>query len=146
MKKREKPFDEKLVAVEKVWETNLDLVDVAEAEFTEKLRTAGWSDDEIYDLALGFREILINAMKHGNQGDSTKKVLIKTSVSPERVEVAIRDEGQGFEMENVRDPLSEKGLQRASGRGIFMAKNYFNEIKNQRTSEGHEMRLVKNKT
>src|SRR5260370_16595283 len=66
-------------------------------------REKQFSDKEIFCIKLALEEALVNAIKHGNCFDRTKKVHIAYSVQPERFDILIRDEGTGFDPGEVPD-------------------------------------------
>lgn len=77
-----------------------------------------------YNIYLSLSEAINNAIQHGNKCDSNKYVKIYFSISSNYYEFVIEDEGQGFFIENVKDPTLLKNLRNESGRGIFIMKNY----------------------
>ena len=59
----------------------------------------------------------------------------------EKVRFVIRDEGPGFNHEQVVDPTQEENLERIGGRGLLLIRNFMDEVSyNQR---GNEISLVK---
>jgi serine/threonine-protein kinase RsbW len=56
----------------------------------------------------------------------------------------VRDQGEGFDPEAVADPLEPNNLLKASGRGIFLIRNFMDEVLLRRAPEGGmEVRMVK---
>src|SRR5262245_24418022 len=85
-----------------------------------------FSDKEIFCIKLALEDALINAIKHGNRFDRAKKVHIAYSVSPERFDILIKDEGTGFDPEEVPDPTAVENLERPCGRGLMLMRHYMN--------------------
>jgi serine/threonine-protein kinase RsbW len=57
----------------------------------------------------------------------------------------VTDQGEGFEMEEVPDPLHDNNLLRHSGRGLFLMGAFMDDIKVRKVPlEGTEVTLVKN--
>ena len=53
-------------------------------------------------------------------------------------------EGEGFEPEEVADPLAPENLLKSSGRGIFLIRNFMDNVVLQRAPEGGmEIRMTK---
>ena len=101
----------------------------------------GYDGDTIFALRLSVEEALSNAIRHGNLYDINKKVDIRYSVSPERIDLYVRDEGLGFDPEVVPDPTMPENLESPSGRGIMLMRAYMNQVKfNER---GNQIHLVK---
>lgn len=70
-----------------------------------------------------------------------RKIHITASLSPERAEFVIRDEGPGFDPSSLHDPTDPDNLDRMSGRGILLMRTFMDEVDfNER---GNEVKLVK---
>ena len=93
-----------------------------------QLRLREFEDRDIFSIRLALEEALVNAIKHGNQLDRAKKVRICYGFTTDRFEVAIADEGPGFNPEDVPDPLCEENLERPCGRGLFLIKHYMTDV------------------
>ena len=102
-------------------------------------RTVGLDDDARHWVSVAIRESVINAIKHGNRNDATKQVFVdlETPAQGEPVLVIrVRDEGEGFDPEEVADPLAEENLLKASGRGIFLIRSFMDSVQLRRVPEG----------
>src|SRR5437879_3742452 len=87
-------------------------------EIDRQLRGTRFSEKEIFSIKLALEEALVNAIKHGNQFDRSKKVRIAYNVLPERFDICITDEGCGFDPTEVPDPTAIENLERPCGRGL----------------------------
>jgi len=103
-------------------------IDVAEDAVIDFSRRAGLAETESARLGLAVREIFTNAVVHGNQYDTSKKVLLQVGWSAAHMIVVVSDEGRGFDAGSVPDPLTPDGLLRASGRGILLARKLVDEF------------------
>ena len=111
-------------------------------------RSIGLDEDSLHWVGVAVRECVINAIKHGNQSDTTKHVFVEfeTTVRDEVPEVAIRvrDQGKGFDPETLANPLDPENLLKASGRGIFLIRNFMDDVTLQRSPDGGmEVRMIK---
>jgi serine/threonine-protein kinase RsbW len=111
-------------------------------------RSIGLDDDAVHWVGVAVRECVINAIKHGNLSDTAKHVFVEfeTLVREEVAEVAIcvRDQGLGFDPETLANPLDPENLLKASGRGIFLIRNFMDDVSLQRAANGGmEVRMVK---
>jgi serine/threonine-protein kinase RsbW len=104
------------------------VVDVCN-DIMAKLREFNFDKDDIFAVHLTFEEAFLNAVKHGNKNDPAKKVKIDYSVTPEKVEITITDEGDGFEPEAVDDPRFGNGLYEPGGRGLLLMNSYMDTVK-----------------
>ena len=66
----------------------------------------------------------MNAIKHGNAGDISKKVKVLLRIREDSFYARIQDEGQGFDPDTVPDPSKECNLEKTSGRGVALIKNF----------------------
>ncbi|HEV8060945.1 MAG TPA: ATP-binding protein [Gemmataceae bacterium] len=92
------------------------------------LQANQFTEKEIFGIQLAVEEALVNAMKHGNNLDKSKKVHIAYGVSPERFDIRIMDEGPGFDPEEVPDPTAVENLERPCGRGLMLMRHYMSEV------------------
>lgn len=107
--------------------------DLAEArrvqtEIEEALQSNRFGERDIFSIQLALEEVLVNAIKHGNQMDPAKCVRGEYTVTEERFDVRIEDEGPGFDPNDLPDPTSEEGIERACGRGVFLIKHYMTSV------------------
>jgi len=112
-------------------------------EILSKLEENNFEKDDLFAVHLTLEEAFLNAVKHGNKMDPTKKVKIDYSVSPEKVEITITDEGAGFEPESVEDPRFGKGLYEPGGRGLLLMNSYMDIVKY--NEEGNSVHMVRYK-
>ena len=121
----------------------LDFVQIV----TEHLgRSIGLDDDARHWVSVAIRESVINAIKHGNRNDASKRVFVDLETSPGQAELTIRvrDEGEGFDPVEVADPLAPENLLKSSGRGIFLIRNFMENVELRRAPEGGmEIRMTK---
>lgn len=94
----------------------------------EMQQWSGFSDDLFFGIRLALNEAVTNAIEHGNQQNPSKKVYIKVVKGESNLIVSVRDEGLGFEAASIPDPREEKNLFKESGRGIFLIRQYADEI------------------
>ncbi len=86
------------------------------------------SERDVFSIRLALEEALVNAIKHGNQLDRSKKVSIWYRVLSDRFEIKITDEGPGFDPADVPDPTAVENLERPCGRGVMLMRHYMNEV------------------
>src|SRR5437588_3415205 len=99
-----------------------------QAMIEEHLRSNRFEDREIFSIKLALEEALVNAIKHGNQMDRSKQVHIQFNVNCERFDIRIVDEGDGFTLEDVPDPMAPENLERPCGRGLLLMRHYMTEV------------------
>lgn len=132
-----------------------------------------FAPSEIKKLQLGFSEILLNAIEHGNLGISFAQksaaimsgdylvFLLKRQKDPlyaanrvridfifdaKRIWIRIRDDGAGFDHASYMNKVAtdDSMLELEHGRGILMTKNIFDRV--QYNEKGNQILLVKNRS
>jgi serine/threonine-protein kinase RsbW len=124
-----------------------DMLDFVQLVSDHLCRRAGLDDDSMHWVGVAVRESVINAIKHGNQHDISKRVFVEFATAlqgvPEMI-IRVRDQGSGFDPEAIADPLAPENLLKGSGRGIFLIRNFMDEVDLQRAPQGGmEVRMVK---
>ena len=76
-----------------------------------------------------FYESLLNAVVHGNKYNTQKKVYIEFRIVTGLIVIRVRDEGVGFNYNNVPDPLHPENILKDFGRGITFLNTLANRIK-----------------
>jgi serine/threonine-protein kinase RsbW len=88
---------------------------------------------------------MVNAVVHGNRYNRNKQVHVIVALDSGRFTIRIIDQGEGFEVQEVPDPLHENNLLRHSGRGLFLMGAFMDDMKVRKVSpSGTEVTLVKN--
>ena len=128
-----------------------EMVDFVQIVSDHMGRSVGLDEDSLHWVGVAIRESVINAIKHGNRHDAAKHVFVEfetttTDLVPE-LSIRVRDQGEGFEPEEVANPLAPENLLKSSGRGIFLIRNFMDDVQLQRLPEGGmEIRMVKRVT
>lgn len=79
------------------------------------------TDEEfVYKIVLLATEAVTNAIEHGNALDESKSVKMEMAVQASVLLVSVEDEGPGFDLKSVKDPLQEENLLAEGGRGLFL--------------------------
>jgi CheY-like chemotaxis protein len=118
-------------------------------------------------IGVGVHEAVVNAMVHGNLevGSDAKGgnwqayhalirerarrepyrdrrvwVRVRADRSP-RLEVAVRDEGLGFDPGALPDPTDPENWERASGRGLLLIRTFFDDVAH--NAAGNEITMTK---
>ncbi len=114
---------------EVVLESDLKNVEVADELSRRVSTTAGFEEEDRQRIEMAVHESLINAIWHGNKNDRTKKVLVKFELFEDRLEVRVRDQGNGFDPTHIPNPLAEENLLNISGRGIFLIRSFMDDFR-----------------
>jgi serine/threonine-protein kinase RsbW len=112
----------------RTFDSTLQSIDAADTVATEFARRAGLSTKAGARIGLAVREIVANAVIHGNRYDVSRKVFLEARRSETQMVIVVSDEGDGFDPNRVADPLSPEGLFRSSGRGLLLARTLMDEL------------------
>lgn len=93
-----------------------------------KLLAAGIDQSVIADIAISVSELVNNAIKHGNRYDRNKEVEVGLRISDCEVMIEVTDQGNGFSLEAIPDPVDDSNLLREVGRGLFIVRNFVDEV------------------
>ena len=86
-------------------------------------------DEDMYgNIMIAVTEAVNNAIKHGNASDKSKNVSLSLSLDESLLKFTIKDEGSGFNYENLPDPTAPENLEKPGGRGIFLMKHLSDEV------------------
>lgn len=125
-------------------DSTLDSVEVAEKAVLQAAEDIGFGEDELHQLGMAVRESMVNAVVHGNRYNARKKVHVSIAKAPDRLTIVIADEGDGFDLTNIPDPLADENLLRQSGRGLLLMRAFVDEFQVRRGEpNGTEVRMVK---
>jgi serine/threonine-protein kinase RsbW len=128
--------------------SNFDMLDFVQVVSDRLGQLAGLDEDAIHWIGVAVRESVINAIKHGNREDYQKLVTVEFTLAPvagpEELVVRVIDEGEGFDPEEVADPLAPENILKSSGRGIFFMRSFMDDVSLRRAAAGGmEVRMVK---
>jgi serine/threonine-protein kinase RsbW len=126
-------------AVRLDFQSSFDMLDFVQVVSDHVGRMSGLDDDAVHWVGVAVRESVINAIKHGNAHDASKRVHVEfTPLDGDAPGLAIRvrDEGRGFDPQSLPDCLAPENLLKSSGRGIFLIRSFMDEMKLQRAPEG----------
>ena len=119
----------------------LDLVQTLSDCVTEFM---GFDEDTAHWIGMSVRESVTNAIQHGNKLDPAKRVDIRFEVAPDHLEITVKDEGNGFQIDKLPNPLDPENLLKPSGRGIFYIRSFMDEVEFISHSQGGmEVHMVK---
>jgi serine/threonine-protein kinase RsbW len=94
----------------------------------KRVEKLGVCKPEQSNLFVALDEAFVNAVKHGNKFDAHKLVRISADISNAEAKFTIEDEGEGFDVNSIPDPLDPQNLFKSSGRGVFFIYNIMDEV------------------
>jgi serine/threonine-protein kinase RsbW len=107
------------------------------------LEAHGFTQDDVFAVHLAIEEAFLNAVKHGNKMDPTKKVVFEYLIDDEKVEIRMEDEGRGFNPGSIPDPRMGENLYRPEGRGLLLIHSYMHLV--EYNEQGNRVRMIRYK-
>jgi anti-sigma regulatory factor (Ser/Thr protein kinase) len=129
-------------------------------------RISGSDETGLVRVTVALREAVLNAMHHGNLELSSslreneervyhqlakqrrtekpycdRHVYVQAKDTPEDSTYVIRDEGPGFDVKTLPDPLDPENLDKVSGRGLLLIRTFMDEVRH--NDRGNEITLIK---
>ncbi len=92
-------------------------------KFVDDLRGEINIGDDVYgNVLIALTEAANNAMLHGNKANPNKEVEIEWGMDGrgKNLTFIVKDQGPGFDYNNLPDPTAPENLERTNGRGVFL--------------------------
>ncbi len=104
-------------------------------------RDKGFPEGSLFAIRLALEEAITNAFEHGHE-HLAHATTIQTDyrVDPQAVDVAVEDQGPGFNPDTLPDPTSEENISKPSGRGVMLMRAYMTEVRF--NPSGNRVRLI----
>jgi serine/threonine-protein kinase RsbW len=103
-----------LVDVENLVEKVCQIVDIQE--------------DAFGNVLIAVTEAVNNAICHGNEQNNTLNIEVAVGDSSNSFCFKIKDQGNGFDYNNLPDPTAPENILKENGRGIFLMRNLSDEV------------------
>ncbi len=116
---------------------------VIDSIISEIVNDMGFDKEASEQINLAVIEAAVNAFKHGNNEDSSKRTRFEFILGREELTVIVEDQGVGFNRESVADPLDPSNLLKSSGRGIFLMETCMDSVTYE--GSGRIVKMVKSK-
>jgi len=129
-------------------QSSTDVLDEVQHVAEDVGRRLGLDEETLHWTCMAVRESVINAITHGNHNNPGKCVFVDFSVTPNAnagdLVVTVRDEGTGFDPDTLGDPLAPENVLKAGGRGIFLIRQFMDDVSIRRAGNGGtEIRMIK---
>ena len=100
---------ENIVLVEKLVDDVCDLFDIKE---------------EIYGhILVALTEAVNNGLQHGNKANPDTTIEVTFKVKDDTLFFTVKDQGPGFDYNNLPDPTDPQNIEKPTGRGIFLMRH-----------------------
>lgn len=92
------------------------------------MRKCGCVPEGESDVEIALREALANAIIHRNHENPRKHVYVRCRCRPNEVTIAVKDEGQRFDIMKIADPTAPENRGLVHGCGIYLMKALMDEV------------------
>jgi serine/threonine-protein kinase RsbW len=104
---------------------NLRVVEKAVDEISAEYNLSS----ELYgNVLIATIEAANNAILHGNKLDENKNVVIRFKIDDNYLTIVVKDQGNGFDFNNIPDPTAPENLEKINGRGVFLMERLSDKI------------------
>src|SRR6202171_948243 len=87
-------------------DTHVESVNLAEEMCVRVAEAIGFSQDECFSIGIVGCEGGIHPFHYGNQEKPEKKIHLAVDITDEKLIIHVTDEGKGFHLSDVPDPLA----------------------------------------
>ncbi|HDP94156.1 MAG TPA: ATP-binding protein [Candidatus Aminicenantes bacterium] len=102
------------------------------------------SDERFFQIEIALREVINNAIVHGNRSDPEKRVNVSFSWNSEYLRIRIRDENpEDVDFERLVREAEQKDVLSPSGRGMLLMQSYMDSLSFESTTEGSVITMEK---
>lgn len=101
-------------------------------------------EDEFFKIEISLREVLNNAIIHGNKADKSKRICVTFWWTHTRFYMSIKDENpEKADFDAINKRLGNNDILSCNGRGILIMKSYMDKVEFHPTRHGTEVILEK---
>ncbi|MEZ5066927.1 MAG: ATP-binding protein [bacterium] len=123
--------------------SRIEMLSVINSVTEEVVDQIGFDEEARNAIAISVVEAGTNAIEHGNQQEAMRPTEICFRREADRLIILVRDQGQGFDPDAVRDPLAAENMFAARGRGVHILRSFMDEVQYEFGADGTRCRLVK---
>ena len=123
--------------------TDLRFIDLIQVVGGELLKHMSFTQEDGERIWLAIQEGIANAMRHGNSLDKFKTVSVCFIPSHEQIEIHIKDQGSGVDLESIPNPNLPENILKPGGRGVYLMKQVMNSVSMNASESGNTLVLIK---
>ncbi len=88
----------------------------------------GVPEDYYGNVLIAVTEAVNNAIQHGNLFNNELSVFVSVGDKSDEFCFTVKDNGRGFDFDNLPDPTAPENIEKENGRGIFLMRSLADEI------------------
>jgi len=110
-------------------QSRIEQISLVEDFIDEIHKEHKFREDAYGNILISVTEAVNNAILHGNQNDTGKKIEVScTFITDYLVSFTVTDEGNGFDFRSIKDPTAPENLLDEHGRGVFVMLHLADEV------------------
>lgn len=94
----------------------------------DQLEKYKWPNKDTFGIHMAMEEAVMNAIRHGNHCATDKDVHVQIEIRKDHFYAKVTDQGNGFDPDSVPDPTLDENVDKSSGRGVMLMKNFVDEV------------------
>ena len=95
------------------------------------------------DICIAVTEAVNNAVEHGNKLVIDKFVTLLFEYSDDKLRITVKDQGEGFDLAAVENPLSPENLTKPNGRGLLIVESLMDNVEVSSSTTGTRVVMTK---
>lgn len=101
-------------------------------------------EENFFKIEIALREVINNAILHGNKASSDKKVLVKFLWKKKYLRISVRDQNQEkVDFKEINKKLKNNDVLSFNGRGLLIMKSYMDKVEFKSSQHGSEIIMEK---
>ena len=101
-------------------------------------------DERFFQIEIALREVINNAIIHGNHRDPVKRVHVSFTWNNDFLRIRIQDQNpENVDFDRINREADSKDILSPSGRGLIIMKSYMDSVTFESTDEGSVITLEK---
>lgn len=102
------------------------------------------SDDDMFKIEISLREVINNAIIHGNKSDPKKRVFLDFEWENRKLKLTVIDQNtETVDFREINERINSKDVLSVNGRGILIMNNYMDKVDFSNIESGTKVVLEK---
>jgi serine/threonine-protein kinase RsbW len=108
--------------------SSVENIHLVESAIDRVCQQIGLNEDLYGNVLIAVTEAVTNAIVHGNGSQISLSVFVDAYESETELIFSVKDEGKGFDFDNLPDPTAPENIEKEDGRGIFLMRSLADEV------------------
>ena len=102
------------------------------------------SDDDMFKIEISLREVINNAIIHGNKSNPKKRVFLDFEWKDRKLKLTVTDQNTDIvDFDEINERINSKDVLALNGRGILIMRNYMDRVEFSNINTGTRVILEK---